>query len=124
MKKTVILITLILLITGCGTRTIYVPVETVKTEYRDKIFRDSVYLHDSILIRQKGDTVFLEKYKYLYRNKIVRDSIFRTDSIAVPYPVIETKEVKVYPRWLVLLACLGSILIGYMGFRLFSKLKG
>lgn len=124
-KEIVILIAPIFffLFTSCATRTIHVPIETVKTEYRDKVLRDSVYLLDSILIRHKGDTVFLEKYKYLYRDKIVRDSVFRTDSIAVPYPVVETKEVKIYPRWLVILACLGCILVSYLGFKLFSNLK-
>lgn len=69
----------------------YVPVETVKIEYKDKLKIDSVIKYDSILYDRyvKGDTVFLtkEKYKYLDKIKIVRDSVFRTDSISVPYPV-------------------------------------
>ncbi len=69
----------------------YVPVETVKVEYKDRLKIDSVIKYDSIFYDRymKGDTVFLtkEKYKYLDNIKIVRDSVFRTDSIAVPYPV-------------------------------------
>lgn len=69
----------------------YVPVETVKIEYKDRLKVDSIIKYDSILYNRyvKGDTVFLtkEKYKYLDKIKIVRDSIFRTDSISVPYPV-------------------------------------
>jgi hypothetical protein len=76
-----------LLFTGCKTNTIYVPVETVRVEYRDKLMRDSVRLYDSIFVKMRGDTVWLEKYRYLYRDRLVRDSVFRTDSIAVPYPV-------------------------------------
>lgn len=72
-------------------RTQYVPVETVRTEYktRDSIRFDSIYQHDSVFLIVKGDTVYKEKYKYLYRyltiNKV--DTVLRTDSIDVPYPV-------------------------------------
>lgn len=69
----------------------YVPVETVKIEYKDRLKIDSIIKYDSIFYNRymKGDTVFLtkEKYKYLDKIKIVRDSVFRTDSISVPYPV-------------------------------------
>ena len=71
------------------TTTKYVPV----TEYRDRVVvktdsllkTDSVYVHDSISVYIRGDTVFKDKYhlkykdRYIVRNKsdtlIVRDSI-------------------------------------------------
>jgi hypothetical protein len=93
MKKTVIFCAIALIFCACGT-TKYVPIETVKTEYRDKIVRDSVFKYDSIFVKDKGDTVFFERYKYLYRDKIVRDSIFKNDTIRVPYPVEVVKQVK------------------------------
>ena len=93
MKKTVIFCTIVLFCYACGT-TKYVPIETVKTEYRDNFLRDSIYLRDSIFVKERGDTVFLERYRYLYRDKIVRDSIFTTDTIRVPYPIEKIKEVK------------------------------
>jgi hypothetical protein len=68
-----------------------VPVETVKYEYitRDSIQLDSVYVKDSILIRQNSDTVFLDKYRYVYKYKYIDkiDTVLRVDSVAVPYPV-------------------------------------
>lgn len=90
MKKHTIILLLFIFISGC--RSIqYVPVETVKIEYKDRLKIDSVIKYDSIFYDRytKGDTVFLtkEKYKYLDKIKIVRDSVFRTDSISVPYPV-------------------------------------
>ncbi len=72
-------------------RTQYVPVETVRTEYktRDSIRFDSIYQRDSIYMLVKGDTVYQYKYKYLYRyitvNKV--DTVIKMDSIQVPYPV-------------------------------------
>lgn len=76
--------------TGCRT-TQYVPVETIKTEYktRDSIRHDSIYQRDSIYVIDRGDTVYTYKdrylYKYLYLNRI--DTVIKTDSIQIPYPV-------------------------------------
>lgn len=89
----VLLMLLLIFSFSACTKTMYIPVESVKTEYKDRIFRDSVYHSDSVFVKLKGDTVFFEKYKYLYRDKLVRDSIFKTDSIRVPYPVQVEKEV-------------------------------
>lgn len=75
---------------GCRT-TQYVPVETIKTEYktRDSIRHDSIYQRDSIYVIDRGDTVYTYKdrylYKYLHINRI--DTVIRTDSIQIPYPV-------------------------------------
>lgn len=89
-----ILLTLLILLLGsCRTNTVYVPVETVKVEYRDRLYRDSVRLYDSVFVKVANDTVWMEKYKYLYRDKLVRDSVFLTDSVQVPFPVVEYKEV-------------------------------
>ena len=81
------------LCSACKTKQ-YIPVETVKTEYRDKIARDSIFRYDSVFVKQTADTVFFERYRYLYKDKIVRDSIFVNDTIRVPYPVKVVKEVK------------------------------
>lgn len=75
---------------GCMT-TQYVPVETIKTEYktRDSIRHDSIYQRDSIYVIDRGDTVYTYKdrylYKYLYLNRI--DTVIKTDSVQIPYPV-------------------------------------
>lgn len=69
----------------------YVPVETVKTEYktRDSIRFDSIYEHDSIFLLVKGDTVYKEKYRYKYRYLTINktDTVMKTDSVQIPYPV-------------------------------------
>lgn len=72
-------------------RTQYVPVETVRTEFktRDSIRHDSIYRHDSVFVRVNGDTVYLYKYKYLYKYQYIdrTDTLIKMDSIQVPYPV-------------------------------------
>lgn len=75
----------------CSCSTQYVPVETVRYDsvFFAKIQKDSIFVRDSVHIKEKGDTVFVDKYKYVYRNIIKTDTFFvmRTDSIQVPYPV-------------------------------------
>ena len=79
-------------LTGCRSVK-YVPV----TEYRDRyvsktdsfIKTDSVYLHDSVSVFTKGDTVYMMKTRYKDRFKIIYHT--KTDTVAVhdsiPYPV-------------------------------------
>ena len=89
--KRLIYITMLLTLATCfvSCRTQYVPVETVRTEYktRDSIRFDSVYQRDSIYMLVKGDTVYQYKYKYLYLTMNRTDTIVKTDSIQTPYPV-------------------------------------
>lgn len=82
----------LLVTTLCSCRNVkYFPVETVRADsiFINQVQRDSIYRHDSIYIHEKGDTVWMEKYKYIYRDKIVRDTMYinRTDTIRDPYPV-------------------------------------
>lgn len=86
----IILLTLAICFTSC--RSIkYVPVESVKTEYktRDSIRFDSIYEHDSIFLFVKGETVYKEKYRYKYRYLTINktDTVMLTDSVQIPYPV-------------------------------------
>ena len=72
----------------------YVPVPgTTKTEYRNTIGTDSIHLRDSIIIKQKNDTVFLEKYHCYYRYKTIRDSFAIRDTLRIPYPAIQVEQV-------------------------------
>ena len=95
MKKSLILAVVALSLCLCSCKSVqYVPVESVKTEYRDKIVRDSIYRYDSVFVKEKGDTLIMERFRYLYRDKFIRDSVFINDTIRVPYPVEVVKQVK------------------------------
>jgi hypothetical protein len=65
----------------------YIPVESVRTEYRDKYLRDSFYVHDSSNIYVNGDTVREYLYRYIYRDRFMYDTISICDTIREPYPV-------------------------------------
>ena len=94
MKKILLFAVIATLLYSCKSIK-YVPVETTKTEYRDKIIRDSVTRYDSVYMKEKGDTLILERYRYLYKNSIIRDTTIIRDTIQVPYPVEVIKQVKV-----------------------------
>ena len=85
-----IMIVVVALLSGCKSIQ-YVPVETVKTDtlYQKVVQHDSIHVHDSVTIHQKGDTVIFEKYHTKYIDRLLRDTVYRSrvDSIAVPYPV-------------------------------------
>lgn len=85
----------LLLFASCTTKKV-VTVEKVKidTTYITKWQRDSVWLHDSTIVREKGDTVLVEKWHTKYKEKQIHDTLYksRVDSIPVPYPVEKLVE--------------------------------
>ena len=90
MEKQVVFIFIFILSVGCigcRTRIQYVPVESVRTEYKDRLQRDSIYFRDSIFMREKGDTMVIDRWRYLYKDRLVTDTLLVSDTIRVPYPV-------------------------------------
>ena len=82
------------IVAGCRTvRT--VPVETVRVEreYVDRLRVDSVVVRDSVIIREKGDTVVVKEYHTRYRDRVKRDTVKveKRDTIPVTVPVEKVK---------------------------------
>lgn len=122
MKYYVVL--LLILICSCTTtKYVEVPVDRVKIEYRDRVSVDTLYRNDSTIIREKGDTVFLEKYKYIYRVKELKDTVNVTDTITVEKTVEVTKEVNKLHSWQVGLMVLGGAAIALGGYKLIKFIK-
>lgn len=106
MKKLLLLILVVVLASACTTtRYVEVPVVHTDTLRENRIERDSVWLHDSIYVKEwaKGDTVYVEKVKWKiqWENHVTHDTIYqsRTDSVAKPYPVYVEKEVAKKLTW-------------------------
>ncbi|UKK48785.1 hypothetical protein L6475_02090 [Prevotella sp. E9-3] len=102
-----------LMLSSCTTtRYIEVPkVREVVAHQRDTLtMRDSVYVHDSIMVSLKGDTVMVEKFNIVYRDRwrerVRIDSFIQHDTITV------IKEVQKPPNaWQQTKMRFGSILI-------------
>lgn len=117
---------------GC-TKTEYITVEKVRTDtaYISKLQRDSVWLHDSVFVTEKGDTVRIEKWHTKYVEKLLHDTAYVAahDTVPKPYPVV--KEVPADLSWwqkirlilgdFVLLAVL--CLLVYWGIRFYKVYK-
>ena len=107
-----VIIVLILCLFLCGcTTTKYVEVEKVRTDttYITQHQRDSIWMHDSILVREKGDTVWFEKWHTKYRDRLKTDTLYvsKTDSVQVPYPVE-----KKLTRWQTFCIDYGKVMLG------------
>lgn len=86
-----LLVCIVLTLLCACTRTTYVPVESVRTEWRDRdverIVTDTV--HDTRVVWVKGDTIVDVREREHIRSVEVHDTcyVLRTDSVPVPYPV-------------------------------------
>jgi hypothetical protein len=124
MKKIIVAILMVVLFYSCTTtKYIEVPVDRVKTEYRDRTLIDTLIRNDSIVIREKGDTIFLEKYKYLYRTKEVRDTVNVTDTITTVKTVEVTKEINKLYTWQIVLMILGGSGIVLLIYKLINFIR-
>ena len=114
------LVCLMLSLNSCKTKEyIEVPVEVekVKIEYVHKL--DSVYLHDSIstYIIQRGDTVFIDRYKFKVREVYRTDTIHRIDSIPQIVTINKVTEVNKLYSWQKTLMWIGGV--GIVGLLMF-----
>ena len=86
---------IVCLLSGCTT-TKYVPVIKHQTDtlVQRVVERDSIHVHDSIRVTEKGDTVTIERWHTQYRDRWHHDSVYiaKHDTIPQPYPVTEYIE--------------------------------
>lgn len=80
----------------------YVPIIEHHTDtlIKTNVQRDSVYVHDSVSITQKGDTVLMDRWHTKYVEREVHDTTYvsKIDSIPTPCPV-EVKVEKQLTWW-------------------------
>lgn len=124
--KVVLLVGILILTVSCRARVQVVERERMKVEHKDRLRleRDSIYLHDSVYITQRGDTIYRDRWRTHYRNVYVRDTTFidKRDSIRIPVIVevdkprswIQKMEMNLY-RVVILL------LVIYIGWRRLPK---
>ena len=78
------------------TKTEYITVEKVRTDtlWQNHTKHDSIWVHDSIHVTDKGDTVRIEKWHTKYVETEKHDTVYkaRVDSVPVPYPVTQYVE--------------------------------
>ena len=111
-----IIIALVSAICMCScTTTRYVPVieHHTDTVQITKQQRDSIWLHDSISVKEKNDTIRIEKWHTKYVEKQVHDTTYvsHTDTIPQPYPV-EVEVEKQLTWWQRFRLSIANIILG------------
>ena len=88
------------MLSGCTTtKYVQVPVVHNDTTIITKHQRDSIHVHDSIMVSEKGDTVRIEKWHTKYIEKQIHDTTYISKTDSIPYPVEVIKEVPAKLTW-------------------------
>lgn len=97
-----LIVAVILAMCSC-TRTVYVPQTTIQ---RDSIYitqykRDSIYMHDSILVLRVRDSTIVEKWHTKYIERLSTDTLYveKNDTIREPY-VVEKPLSSLQKMWM------------------------
>lgn len=126
--RSLLIAILIFIVVSCTT-TKYVDrpvlVETVRTEYVNQLYKDSIFVHDSIDRFISGDTVHQYKYKYIYKYFNRTDTVVKTDSIEIPVEVktTEVKEVNRIKGYQSFLMCFGFVFILILVYKVIKFIK-
>jgi len=127
-----LLVLLVIILTGCSPKRQLTEQERNDKEirerivYRDRVQRDSVFVHDSIYMMVKGDTVFRDKIKYVNVFKYKTDTAYvcRIDTMYMIKKEVfreelsfrERMKIKSFPY-----LCTGLVLlagVAYVGWKL------
>lgn len=126
--RSLLIAILIFIVVSCTT-TKYVDrpvlVETVRTEYVNQLYKDSIFVHDSIDRFISGDTVYQYKYKYIYKYFNRTDTVVKTDSIEVPVEIktTEVKEINRIKGYQSFLMCFGFVFILILVYKVIKFIK-
>ena len=123
MCKIFSIISLFIFISCASTKYVEVPVDRIKIEYKDRTRIDTIIKQDSTIIRDRGDTTIIEKYKYLYKIKEVRDTVNLTDTITVVNRVDVIKEVNKIHNWQVILMVIGGAAIALRLYKFINRFR-
>lgn len=90
-----------------GCRTEHIADSTAESHYNSstRVVSDSIFLHDSVFVREKADTVYLTRYRTQYRERLMRDTVVVCDTIYRQHTVTRTVQKEYSNRlwwWLLL----------------------
>lgn len=83
---------LLLLLCSCGTQRNNSDSLHAKVLYTERILRDSVFLHDSVFVKEQADTVFLTRYRTLYRDRVRIDTLWQCDTVHIVKEIVKERK--------------------------------
>ena len=119
---------LLSILVGCKTK--YVSVPEYHTKYKTRVDsvlkRDSVWIHDSVSVWVKNDTVYKDRWhtEWRYHNidKIRQDTILKVDSVRIPYPVEKVVYKKDRSERILWLFSVLSIFVVVVGWKIVKRM--
>ena len=132
MKQSIILILVLIFLSSCKTIEVTkdkTVIDSTKNTSKEIITKhDSIYIYhrDSIFIKQKNDTVFIEKWNTKIERLIKRDTVIKIDTIYQDKKLIiteyqvETKTETIYVKWLFWLGLAIPVVL-YIAYRLLRR---
>ncbi len=93
-------------------------VQTLNQHKQQMLERDTIHIRDSILIQQRHDTVFVDRWHTAWRERIVchTDTIVDVQEVTVE----KTVEKRTVPRWCWWLLVVNVVVVGWK----IRRLKG
>ena len=132
MKQSIILILVLIFLSSCKTIEVTkdkTVIDSTKNTSKEIITKhDSIYIYhrDSIFVKQKNDTVFIEKWNTKIERLIKRDTVIKIDTIYQDKKLIiteyqvETKTETIYVKWLFWLGLAIPVVL-YIAYRLLRR---
>lgn len=75
------LVAVLLLVASCCTQRTARTASLSNSSGEVRVVRDSVFVLDSVLLRERADTVFLTRIRTLYRDRLRTDTVWRCDTV-------------------------------------------
>lgn len=123
-----LLFVLLAAFSSCRSRQQEVFPEYIRTQYAGGYLRDSIFVHDSVLVREKADTVFIVRTHTLYRDRQRTDTLWLHDTIVNTQEVVVARNTDKGSPWsavaflLLLLVLLWKSGILSLAYHLFGKI--
>lgn len=90
---------LLLLVASCRTKENCESNNRVNVQYLSFHTRDSIFLHDSVRVRESADTVFITRTRTLYRDRLRTDTLMKHDTITKVVKETIVSNTKRYSMW-------------------------
>lgn len=82
-----------------------------------------VYARDSVYVREKGDTVYVDRWHTLYRDRIKSDTVWCQTADVTPVVTEVERPVRYIPNWVWWLVGANALLACWFAVKLYLKIK-
>lgn len=112
-----LLAVLLLAVSCCTHRTARTALASSSAAATVQIVRDSLFVVDSVMVRERADTVFLTRTRTLYRDRVRIDTLWQCDTVVCIKEVVKPAEKQ--GNWLFYLVI--ALLSAFLLYRLFRR---